>query len=513
MVKAKGFDTEKYLTLQKKAIEERLSHFSGRLYLEFGGKLLDDFHAARTLPGYDPNAKLMLLQSLKKDLGVLYCISAKQLSNGKVRGDWGVGYDLATIKILEDLEKYHLLLLGVVINRFEGEAEANNFERRLKRMGVKVYKRREIKGYPNNLALILSGEGYGGDDYIPTDKVLVVVWGAGPGAGKLSTCLGQIYNDNQRGIDSGYAKFETFPVWDLPLEHPINVAYEASTADLGDFNVIDTFHLQAYKKVAVNYNRDVESFPIIRTIFSQITSHKSYSREYRSPTDMGFNVLRRGIINDKVVREAAKREINFYLFRYREEYKKGLVSEKILERMANLMHRVGIKEDFFPTVPAARQAREGARRKRGRGEKGIYCGAAIELPSGLIITGKNSPSLHAEAAVILNAIKTLARVDDEFELISFSVIKSINNLKEQIGEPSLSLNCSEALLALAVSSQTNPLAKKAQKFLSVLRGCFLHTTHRPATADEGIFRKLGIWVSTDGLVEKVGRTAADEING
>lgn len=512
MDKRIGFDTGKYLAAQKKAIEERLSRFSGRLYLEFGGKLLDDFHAARTLPGYEPNAKLMLLQSLKKDLGVLYCISAKQLSNGKVRGDWGIGYDLATIKILEDLEEYRLPLLGVVINRFEGEVEANNFEQRLKRMGVKVYKRREIKGYPHNLALILSGEGYGGDDYIAANKALVVVWGAGPGAGKLSTCLGQIYNDNQRGIDSGYAKFETFPVWDLPLEHPVNVAYEASTADLGDFNVIDTFHLQAYKKVAVNYNRDVDSFPIIRTIFSKITSRKSYSREYRSPTDMGFNVLSRGIVNDKVVRDAAKREINFYLFRYREEYKKGLVSEKTLERMASLMHRVGIKEDFLPTVSVARRTREEAREKKGKGEKGIYCGAAIELSFGMIVTGKNSPSLYAEAAVILNAIKTLAKIDDEFELISPQVIKQVNNLKEQMGEPSLSLNCSEALLALAVSSQTNPLAKKAQKFLPALQGCFLHTTHRPAAADEGMFRKLGIWVSTDGLVEKVGRTAIDGIN-
>lgn len=510
MVGKKGFDTARYLAFQKKAIEERLSCFSGRLYLEFGGKLLDDFHAARTLPGYDPNAKLLLLKSLQKELGLLYCISAKQLSNGKIRGDWGVGYDLATIKILEDLEEHRIPLLGVVINRFEGEAEAKNFEQRLKRMGVKVYKRREIKNYPNDLSLILSQEGYGGDDYIEIKKPLVVVWGAGPGAGKLSTCLGQIYNDNLREIDSGYAKFETFPVWNLPLDHPVNVAYEASTADLGDFNVIDTFHRRAYKKVAVNYNRDVDSFPIIKAIFGEITGPKNYSRRYRSPTDMGFNVLKEGIIDDATVRKAAKREINFYLFRYRQEYKKGLVSQTTLSRMDALMLKVGIKEDFLPTVSTARRVAEEARKRKDKGERGIFCGAAIELPDGLVVTGKNSSFLHAEAAVIINAIKVLAKIADEFDLISPQVIKQVNSLKRQIGETSLSLNCSEVLLALAVSAQSNPLTKKAQKFLSSLRGCFIHTTHWPAAADETTFRKLGIWVSTDGRVEKISRASIND---
>ncbi len=503
MDKRIGFDTEKYLLAQKKAIEERLAKFSGRLYLEFGGKLLDDFHAVRTLPGYDPNAKLLLLKSLRKDLGILYCISAKQLANGKIRGDWGVGYDLATIKIIEDLERFGLPLLGVVINRFEGEAEAKNFEQRLKRMGIKVYRRREIKNYPNDLPLILSDEGYGKDDYIEVDKPLIVVWGAGPGAGKLSTCLGQIFNDQKRGIDSGYAKFETFPIWDLPLEHPVNVAYEASTADLGDFNVIDTFHYQAYKKMAVNYNRDVDAFPILKAIFEKITKAGNFSREYQSPTDMGFNVLKQGIVDDALVSEAAKKEINFYLFRYREEYKKGLVSEQTLERMEVIMRRVGIGEDYLATVPAARKAREEAKKKKGKGEKGVFCGAAVELSDGRVITGKNSPLLYAEAAAILNAIKALAKIADDFDLISPSVIKQINRLKERIGEASYSLDCSEALLALAVSAQTNPLAERAQQYLTNLKGCFLHTTHRPAGADESIFRKLGIWVSTDGMVEKV----------
>jgi uncharacterized protein (UPF0371 family) len=498
-----GFDTQKYLEVQKKAIEERLSKFSGRLYLEFGGKLLEDFHASRTLPGYDPNTKLLLLKNLKKDLGILYCVSAKQLANGKIRGDWGVGYDLATIKSLEDLENYGLPLLGVVINRFEGEAEAMNFEKRLKRMGIKVYKRKEIKGYPNDLSSILSKKGYGADDYIETEKSLVVVWGAGPGAGKLSTCLGQIYNDNQRGLNSGYAKFETFPVWDLPLEHPVNVAYEASTADLGDFNLVDTFHLKACGQVAVNYNRDVDSFPIVKTIFEQITSQNNFSRQYCSPTDMGVNLIKQGIVDDKVVKEAAKKEINFYLFRYQQEFKRGLVDEKTLERMAIIMRKVGIDEDYLPTVPAARLAAQKASGQRGKGECGIYCGAALELPDGRIITGKNSPLLFAEAAAILNAIKTLAGVEDNFDLISPLIIKQINKLKEQIRESSYSLNCSEALLALAVSAQTNPLAELAQKSLAKLRGCFMHTTHKPVPADESTLRKLGIWISTDGKVEKI----------
>lgn len=480
-----------------------MAKFSGRLYLEFGGKLLDDFHASRTLPGYDPNAKLLLLKSLKKDLGILYCISAKQLVNGKVRGDWGVGYDLATIKTLESLEKHNLPLIGVVINRLEGETEAKVFEERLKRMGIRVYKRREIKNYPNDLSLILSKKGYGGDDYIKVNQPLVVVWGAGPGSGKMSTCLGQIYNDNQRGVDSGYAKFETFPIWDLPLEHPVNIAYEAATADLGDYNVIDKFHYRAYQKKAVNYNRDVESFPILQGIFKKITKAGNFSREYRSPTDMGFNVIKQAIVDDTGVKEAAKKEINFYLFRYREEYKKGLVSAETLARMDKLLRRVGIKEDFLPTVAAARRAREQAVKQKGKGEKDIFCGAAIELSDGQVVCGKNSSLLYAEAAAILNATKTLAKIEDDFDLISSSVIKQINKLKVQMEEASFSLNCSEALLALAVSSQTNPLAERAQKHLAELKGCFLHATHRPAIADENVFRKLGIWVSTDGMVEKL----------
>jgi len=502
MIKA-GFDTKKYLAAQKKAIEERLTKFSGRLYLEFGGKLIDDFHASRTLPGYDSNAKMLLLKSLNRDLEILYCVSAKQLANGKIRGDWEIGYDLVTIKALEDLGSFGLPVLGVVINRFEGESEAKILEKRLKRMGVKVFKRYEIDGYPNDVDNILGSRGYGRDDYIKTKKPLVIVWGAGPGSGKLSTCLGQIYQDAKYGLNSGYTKFETFPVWNLPLDHPVNIAYEAATADLGDFNLIDPFHLRAYKKVAVNYNRDVEAFPIIKTIFEKILSQKNFSCYYRSPTDMGFNVLKEGIIDDKTVCEAAKKEVVFYLFRYRQEYKRGLVDERTIERMNTIMKRLRINEQYLKVVPAARRAREEALKRKDKGERGIYCGAAIELPNREIITGKNSPLLHAEAAAVLNAIKVLGNITNDLDLISPSVIKQINKFKKQINEKSQSLNCAEALLALAVSVQANPLAQKAQCFLGNLGGCFMHTTHDLSPADKSIFRKLGVWVSTDGKTAKI----------
>ena len=499
LVRKKGFDTKKYLNVQKKAIEKRLAKFSDRLYLEFGGKLLDDFHASRTLPGYDPNAKVFLLKDLNRDLEILYCVSAKQLADGKIRGDLGIDYGLATIKALQDLKELNLPVAGVVINRFEGESEARILEKRLKRIGIRVFKRYEIEGYPNNVDNILSAQGYGGDDYIEFEKSLVVVWGAGPGSGKLSTCLGQIYQDAKRGMNSGYAKFETFPVWNLPLEHPVNIAYEAATADLGDFNLIDPFHLRAYKKSVVNYNRDVDSFPIIKGIFDKILDKKNFSRHYRSPTDMGFNVLKKGIVDDGIISEAAKKEIVFYLFRYRQEYRRGLGREATITRTISLMKKLKIDEEYLKTVPAARKAKKEAMKEKDKGEKGIYCGAAIELPHGKIITGKNSPLLHAETAAVLNAIKTLGGISDETDLIAPEIIKQIVGLKKQIYEKSQSLSCSEAILALAVSSPQC----QAQKFLNNLRGCFMHTTHELSLPDKNIFRKLGIWVSTDGEIAKI----------
>lgn len=498
-----GFSTKKYLEFQKAAIKERLSKFPGKLYLEFGGKLIDDYHAARTLPGYDPNAKLDLLLSLKKDLEIIYCISAKQLQQRKIRGDLNLTYDLATLKALNDLKKNNLPLHSVVINRFAGESEALIFKRRLERSNIKVYFRKEIKDYPNNINYILSKRGYGQDHYLKTNKSLVVVWGAGPGSGKLSTCLGQIFLDQQHGIDSGYAKFETFPIWDLPLNHPVNVAYEAATADLGDFNLIDPHHFKYRKKLAVNYNRDVDSFPIISRLVKKVMPKDNYMHNYCSPTDMGINLAKIGIADDDIVREAAKKEIIFYLFRYRAEYKKGLIDKDVLERMEKIMVRLKQKETDLKTVAFARRAALEAKKQKNKGEKGVYCGSAIQLANNRVIAGKNSSLLHAEAATILNAIKTLAKIPDPVNLISRAVIQKINAQKDLIGEERKSLTTAETLLALAISSIENPLARKAQKELKYLRNCYLHSTHSLSQSDEVIFRKLGVWVTTDAKEKEI----------
>ncbi|MBU0732166.1 DUF1846 domain-containing protein [Patescibacteria group bacterium] len=494
-----GFSTKKYLNAQANSINERLSHFPDRLYLEFGGKLIEDFHASRTLPGYEPNAKVSLLLSLKQNLEIIYCISAKQLHQKKMRGDLNMTYDLATLKALNDLKDFGLPLNCVVINRFDGENEAIIFKKLLERKKIKVYLRNEIENYPNNLNKILSSRGYGKDPHIKTRKKLVVVWGAGPGAGKLSTCLGQIYLDQKTGMNSGYAKFETFPVWDLPLKHPINDAYEAATADLGDYNLVDPFHKKKYNKRAINYNRDVDAFPIIENLIKQMIPQNNFMSSYNSPTDMGVNRISVGIIDDKVCQEAAKKEIIFFLFRYRGEFERGLVDEIVLKRMDNLLKRLKIKETYLKTVPAARKAAREAVSQKGKGESGIHCGAAIELHDGKIIAGKNSELLYAEASAIINAIKDLAGIPDNFELISKQIIQQINAQKDLIGEASKSLTTAEALLALAVSSVSNPLAKKAQQQLKFLNNCYFHSTHTLSKDDENIFRKIGIWVTTDSL--------------
>ena len=496
-----GFDNQRYLKSQEKAVRERLSRFKHKLYLEIGGKLSGDFHAARTLPGYDPDSKLLLLKKLKKDLEVIFCISAKQLSSGKIRGDWGIGYDLATIIALENLKKFGVPVKAVVINRFAREKEAEILKKRLQRKGYQVYLRYEIEGYPENLDLVLSQEGYGKDDYIKTRKPLVVVWGAGPGSGKFSTCLSQIYHEQRKGLDSGYAKFETFPIWNLSLEHTVNLAYEAATADLGDFNLVDPYHFASYKKEAINYNRDVESFPILIALVQKFAKKKNFMIRYRSPTDMGVNKMSEGIINKKIISEAAKREIIFYLFRYRQEYLKGLVDKRTLDKMDSLLKKAGVSETNLPTVPSARQAKKKAEEDKEKGERGIYCGAAIELKNGKIITGKNSPLLHAEAACILNSIKVLAGIPDSIDLLSPQIIESFKKIKGKVlREQSKSLELNEILVALAISGPTNPTVQKALEKLSKLRGCFLHTTHSPSPGDETIFRKLGIWVSSDGGV-------------
>lgn len=476
------FDSKKYLKAQKEAIEERLAKFEDRLYLEFGGKFIDDFHAVRTLPGYVANNKLNLLLSLKKEVGVIYCVSAKQLAQGKIRGDFGVGYDVATFKAIEDLRSFGLILEGVVINRFEGEKEAQNLVDQLKRMKIKVAIRKEIKNYPQDLELAVSKKGFGSDEYLPVNKKLIVVWGAGPGSGKLSTCLGQIYNEEKRGENSGYAKFETFPVWDLPLKHPVNLAYEAATADLGDYNLIDPWHLKAYDKKFVNYNRDVDSFPILQKIFVQILTKDNFSKEYKSPTDMGVNRLSAGITNMERITEAAKKEVCFYWFRYKEEFRRALTKKMTLRKMKTIMNELKIDETYLKTVVPAR----------------IKNGAAIELADGRLVTGKCSKLLRPEAACILNAVKILAGIDDRHNLISPSVINEILKLNHKLAKKYEGLSVSETMLAWAISARDNPLAKKALKCFFELKNCYMHTVLTPVLGDKELFLRLNLWVSTDG---------------
>ncbi|HUS60124.1 MAG TPA: DUF1846 domain-containing protein [Nevskiaceae bacterium] len=488
-----GFNTEKYLKAQEQAIRQRLAN-SKKLYLEFGGKLLFDGHAARVLPGYDPTAKLTLLQRLKKNLEILVCVSAKELQKGKIHGDVNLNYEEYTLKILGELKNCRLPVTAVVINRFEEEPVALEFEKRLKRLGLKTYKRKEIPGYPANIDLIVSKKGYGADPFIKTSKAIVLVTAPSPNSGKMSTCLGQLYHDYQRGHQSSYAKFESFPVWNLSLKHPVNIAYEAATADLLDFNLIDPFHLEAYGVTAVNYNRDVESFPLLKKILEKITKKDIY----QSPTDMGVNYISEGIIDDQIVQEAARQEIIFRFFRHQTEIKKGLASKKALKRTEMLMRELGLKPEDRKVVPAARKALKEAIKKKNKGERATYCGAAIELPNGQVVTGKNSPLLHAEAAAVLNAIKILAEIPDKIHLLSPNIVNGVNRVKQTIlKEKSESLNLSEILTTLSIASTTNPTANQALKCLTHLRYCKMHTTHIPAQGDESAFRKLGLWVTTD----------------
>lgn len=491
-----GFDNEKYLQTQSKAIMERIRSFNNKLYLEFGGKILYDYHASRVLPGYDPNVKIKLLQNLKDQVEIILCIYAGHIEKRKMRADFGITYDADALRIIEELKSYGLEVSAVVITRFEGQAPAEIFKRKLERRNIKVYTHSYTKGYPTDIDLVVSEQGYGANDFIPTKKPLVVVIGPGPGSGKLATCLSQLYHEYKRGNIAGYAKFETFPIWDLPLKHPVNIAYEAATADLGDYNLIDPYHLQAKGVTAVNYNRDVETFPILKRILEKITGKDSI---YCSPTDMGVNRCSVGIIDDEAVQEASKQEIIRRYFRYKCEYMLGLVDRKTIERVELLMEELTLKPEDRTVVVPARKAGEEARNK-GKGNKGVYCGAAIELPDGRIVTGKNSPLMHAASSLILNAIKILAEIPDQIHLLSPSVIESIARFKQDItNSKSVSLNLEETLIALSISTATNPSAQYAMEKLKALKNCEVHLTHIPTPGDEAGLRKIGVNLTSDAV--------------
>jgi len=489
-----GFDNEKYLKEQSQAILERVKQFDNKLYLEFGGKLLFDYHASRVLPGFDPNVKMRLFQKLKDKADILLCIYAGDIERRKVRADFGITYDADALKLIDDLRDRGINILAVVITRFDNQPAAKIFKNKLERRGVKVYTHRFTKGYPTDIDLIVSDEGYGANEYIQTKNPLVIVTGPGPGSGKLATCLSQLYHDHKKGINSGYAKFETFPIWNIPLKHPVNIAYEAATADLRDFNLIDPFHLEAYGKTAINYNRDVEIFPVLKRILEKIMGSAAV---YKSPTDMGVNRAGFGIVNDEAVQEAAKQEIIRRYFRYACEYIMGFVDKETVARVEILMEELGLKQEHRKVVEPARQAAVEAQNKK-KGNEGIYCGAAIELKDGSIVTGKNSPLMHATSSLILNAIKKLAEIPDKIHLLSPAIIESIGNLRKSIlNSKVVSLDLEEALIALSISAATNPTAQLAMEKLKELQGCEVHMTHIPTPGDEGGLRRLGVNLTTD----------------
>jgi len=489
-----GFDNEKYISQQTESILKRVEKFNNKLYLEFGGKLLYDYHAARVLPGYDPNVKMRLIKELKDRADILLCIYAGDIERKKIRADFGITYDTDAMKLIDDLRGWNISVMGVVITRFENQPSAILFKNKLERRGIRVFTHRFTKGYPTHVDLIVSDEGYGVNEHIPTDKPLVIVTGPGPGSGKLATCLSQLYHDYKRGIKSGYAKFETFPIWNLPLKHPVNVAYEAATADIRDFNQIDPYHLEAYGEAWVNYNRDVEVFPVLKRILEKITGEASF---YKSPTDMGVNRAGFAVTNDDVTKEASKQEMIRRYFRYRCEYAIGFSDKETVQRVELLLNDFNLKPEDRRVVLPARQAAKDAM-ERDRGNEGIFCGAAIELAGGTIITGSNSPLMHAASSVVIHAIKHLADIPDKIKLLPPNITSSIGKLKTEIlDEKNVSLDLEEALIALAISATTNPAAELAMEKLKELQNCEVHMTHIPTPGDEAGLRRIGVNLTSD----------------
>jgi uncharacterized protein (UPF0371 family) len=486
----RGFDTEKYLEIQSKEILSRVAS-SGKLYLEFGGKICHDFHAARVLPGYDANAKIRMLKMIRDDSEIVFCVSAKDIENGKMQANYGLNYEAATLKSVNELRDFGLDVSAVVINRFSGERKALRFKKYLENVGIRAYLQKEISGYPADVDKIVSERGYGENPYVETRKPIVVVTGVGPGSGKMSFCLSQLYHDHVRGITSKFSKFETFPIWDLPIDHPVNVAYEASTADIGDVNMIDPFHLKVHGVAAVNYNRDVENFPILKKILEKIGQEV-----FASPTEMGVSKAKIGIVDDGVVREASRQEVVRRYFRHKKENILGIVDREVVEKLEKFMGELDVNEGFRKVVIPAREAAVGAE-GQGKGNKGFYCGSAIQIEN-QIITGKNSELLHSESACIINALKFVSGIPDDIDLLPESLINGIRELKGRIVESfNPSLDVSEILIALAVSSTTNPTAKRCVENLPKLRGCEMHTTHLSTRGDGAGLRDLGLNLTTD----------------
>ena len=474
-----GFDNDKYLRMQSEHIMERIALFGGKLYLEFGGKLFDDYHAARVLPGFQPDSKLRMLLQLKESVEVVICINASDIEKNKLRGDLGITYDLDVIRLIDCFRNIGLYVSSVVMTQFCGQPTAEAFQKRLNSLGVKVYRHYPIEGYPSDIAKIVSDDGYGKNEYIETTKELVVVTAPGPGSGKMATCMSQLYHEHKMGIKAGYSKFETFPIWNIPLQHPVNLAYEAATADLNDVNMIDPFHLEAYGETTVNYNRDVEIFPVVRAMFEKILGECPY----KSPTDMGVNMAGNCIVDDEIVRKASCQEILRRYYTGLCDVKKGTCQEDVTLTLELLMKKAGITVYDRPVIAPALQK---AALTEGPA-------AAMELSDGTIVTGRTSELMGASSALLLNALKVLAGIDDEKHLISPVIIEPIQHLKvDHLGNRNPRLHTDEVLIALSISAATDKDAELAMEQLDKLRGCELHSSVILSAVDERVFKRLGI---------------------
>ena len=484
-----GFDNEKYLQTQSARIRERIAQFDNKLYLEFGGKLFDDYHASRVLPGFHPDSKLQMLLQLKDQAEIVIVISAADIEKNKIRGDLGITYDEDVLRLIDEFHSKGLYVGSIVITQYAGQPSADSFRSRLTFLGIRVYTHYVIAGYPGNIPLIVSDEGYGKNDYIETTRPLVVVTAPGPGSGKMATCLSQLYHEHKRGIKAGYAKFETFPIWNLPLRHPVNLAYEAATADLSDVNMIDPYHLEAYGKTTVNYNRDVEIFPVLNAIFEQIFGESPY----KSPTDMGVNMAGNCIIDDEACCEASRQEIIRRYYEAQEKYVEGTGTENEIYKIQLLMKQASVTVQARKVVSAANV----------RAEATGAPAAAIELSDGTIVTGKTSDLLGASAALILNALKVLAGLDADMHLISPDALDPIRTLKvKYLGGHNPRLHTDEVLIALSSSASKNPNALLAMEQLPKLRGCQVHTSVLLSKVDINIFKKLGVNLTSEPKYEK-----------
>lgn len=484
-----GFDNDKYLRMQSENIKMRISEFGGKLYLEFGGKIFDDYHASRVLPGFLPDSKMKMLLQLKDSAEMIIAINANDIEKNKVRGDIGITYDLDVLRLMDIYKSFGLRICGVVLTQFNSQPSAIKFEEKLAGLGIKTYRHYRIENYPQDIQLIVSDNGYGKNDYIETTQPLVVVTAPGPGSGKMAVCLSQLYHEQKRGIKAGYAKFETFPIWNLPLKHPVNLAYEAATTDLNDVNMIDPFHLEAYGKTTVNYNRDIEIFPVLNEIFERIYGVSPY----KSPTDMGVNMAGNCIFDDEAVKEASKQEVI-------RRYYKALVKKKNGENVSNEIYSLELLMKQLEITPEYRKCVEPALKKS---EETGAPAAAIELSDGTVVLGKTSSLLGASSAALLNALKSIAGISSDIDLVSPIVIEPIQDLKvNHLGNRNPRLHTDEVLIALSISAATNPTAEKAMQALQNLKGCELHSTVILADVDLHTLGKLGINVTCEPSRQK-----------